>query len=206
MKTPSELYLQLHKFSPNPLANAMSKNRKLTVLGLAAYMRKTKEIESLRLALAFTILGCKPTELDQPRFVLMQFQVESQKTLPKVSQEPFSVLAVLKADHKVIAKPDDDNITTGMLCPPLVCPQIKHVMKINIGKQGTYTSTLRYAFFIMCHRALFKHACIEPLLNVSQDVLVRNPVLNEFHQPFVGDGIKRYINLIPLSTTRLKTA
>ena len=119
MKTPPELYLQLHKFGPNPLANAMSENRKFTVRGLCAYMRKTEKIGSLRfpLALAFTLPDSKPTELDQPRFVLMQLQVKFQKALPKISQEPFSVLAVLKAYHKVIAKPDDDNLTFGMLCP-----------------------------------------------------------------------------------------
>jgi len=61
----------------------------------------------------------------------MQFQTKSQKTFPKISQEPFSVPAVLKADHKVIAKPNDDNITTDMLAPPLVSPQVKHVMQVT---------------------------------------------------------------------------
>ncbi len=66
MKTPSEIYPQLHKFRPNPLANTVSENRVLTVLGLTAYMRKSKKIESFRFPLSSpsTILSRKPTELD----------------------------------------------------------------------------------------------------------------------------------------------
>jgi len=138
MKTQFKLLFERHKFCPNPFANAMSKHHELPVLSPAAYMRKTEKIECLwfSLALAFTILGRKPTKLDQPRFVLMQFQVKLQKPFPKVKQEPFSVFAVLKTNHKVIAVPDDDNITIGMLGPPLVSPQVKHVMQVDVSQQG----------------------------------------------------------------------
>ena len=138
MKTPSELYLQLFKFSPYPLADAVAKNDELSVFGLTAYVGETEKIESLRFtfALVFAIPGRKPTELDQPRFILIQFQVEFQQSFPKINLEPFSVPTVLKADHKVIAVPDDDNVTTGKLVSPLVRPQIKHIMKIYIGQQG----------------------------------------------------------------------
>ncbi|MDF1591855.1 MAG: hypothetical protein P1P89_10105 [Desulfobacterales bacterium] len=197
MKAPLEFHFKLHKFCPYPLANAMSEHHELPVLSLTAYMGKTEKIERFRFSfiLTFTILGSKSAELDQPCFVLMKFQVKLQKTFPKISQEPFSVFAVLKANHKVIAIPDDDNLTTGMLGPPLVSPQIKHVMQVGVGQQGTDTSSLWYALFIMRHRTLFKHACVEPLLNVPQDALVRNPILNELFQPFVGDGIKIATNV-----------
>ena len=139
MKTPFKFYFKLHKFCPNPLANGMSKHHELPVFSLTTYMGKTEKIERLwfSFTLAFTILGSKPAELDQPCLVLMEFQVKLQKTFPKISQEPFSVFAVLKANHKVIAIPDDDNITIGMLGPPLVSPQIKHVMQIDVGQQRT---------------------------------------------------------------------
>jgi len=63
MKTPFELLFECHKFCPNPLANAMSPHNELSVLSLTAYMGETEKIECLwfSLALAFTILGCKPT-------------------------------------------------------------------------------------------------------------------------------------------------
>ena len=91
-------------------------------------MGKTEKIERLwfSFTLAFTILSSKPAKLDQPSLVLMEFQVKLQKTFPKISQEPFSVFAVLKANHKVIAIPNDDNITIGMLGSPLVNPQIEY--------------------------------------------------------------------------------
>ena len=118
MKTPFEFNFKLHKFSPNSLANAMPEHRILSILGPAAYMGKTKKIERFWFSfiLAFTIQGCKPAKFNQPCLVLMEFQAKPQKTFAKVSQKSFSVLPVLKTNHEVIAKSDDDNIATGMLC------------------------------------------------------------------------------------------
>jgi hypothetical protein len=76
-----------------------------------------------------------------------------------------------------------------MLCPPLVSPQVQHVMQIDVCKQGTDTSSLWYALFTTCHNTILKHACVEPLLDVPQHALIRNAVLNEFHQPLVVDGV-----------------
>jgi hypothetical protein len=192
MKTPFELSFKLHKFSSNPLANAMSEHRILSILGPAAYVGKTKKIKRLRFSftLAFAILGCKPAKFYQPRFVLMELQAKLQKTFAKVGQESFSVLPELETNHEVVAKPDDDNIATGMLSPPLVSPQVQHVMQGDVCKQGTDTSSLRYALFTTRHCTILKHACVEPLLDVSQDALVRDTVLNELHQPLVVDGVK----------------
>ncbi len=78
MKTPLEFLFEHHKFCTNPLANAMSEHRELPILGLAAYMGKTEKIECfwLSFTLAFTILGSKPAELDQPCLVFMEFQLK----------------------------------------------------------------------------------------------------------------------------------
>ena len=86
MKTPSEFYFKLHKFSTNPLAYAMPDHRILTILGPATYVGKTKKIERLRFSfiLAFAIPGCKPAKFDQPCLVLMEFQAKLQKTFINV--------------------------------------------------------------------------------------------------------------------------
>ena len=148
MKTPSEFYFKFHKLNSNPLADAMPVYGEFPISVLTTYMGKTKEIKRLRFSftLALAVLNCKPTKLDQPRFVLMQFQAKLRKSFPKIDQKPFSVFLVLKAHHEVIAEPDNDNLTTAMLTPPLVGPQIKHVMKIDVGKQRADTSALWYAF------------------------------------------------------------
>ena len=139
MKTPFEFYFKLLKFSSNPLANAMSEHRKLPFLGPATNVRKTKKVKRLRFstALAFAFLSCKPAKLDQPCLVLMEFQAKLQKTFPKLHQKSLSVFSVLKTNYEVVAKPDDDNIATGMPTPPLVSPQVKYVVQIDVCKQGT---------------------------------------------------------------------
>ena len=53
------------------------------------------------LATPFSISEGKPPELDQPRLVRMQFQTELYQPLLKITQEPFGISPVLKAQHKV---------------------------------------------------------------------------------------------------------
>ena len=124
MKTPFEFCFKLHKLRPYPLVNAMSENRIFPVLGLPTYVGKTQEIKRFRFPLttSFAVLGCKPAKFDKPRLALMEFQIELQKTFPKLHQEPLRVLPVLESNHEVIAKPDNDNIATGVPSPPLVSP------------------------------------------------------------------------------------
>jgi hypothetical protein len=89
-------------------------------------MGKTENIECpwFSFTLAFTILGSKPAELDQPCLVLMEFQAKLQKTFPKISQEPFSVFAVLKANHKVIAIPGPHFPLSSLRLQPYDCTRM----------------------------------------------------------------------------------
>lgn len=203
MKTPLQFYFKLHKFGSHSLANDVPEHHILPILGLTADVGKAKKIERLRLSftLAFAIVGRKPPKFNQPCLVLMEFQAKPHKTFTKVSQEPFGILPVLEAKHEVIAEPDDDHIATGMSGPPLVRPQIKHIVQIDVREQRADTSPLGYTFLATRHNTLLKHACVEPLLNVSLDALVRNPVLNELHQPLVVDGIKGNYDTLPTSKT-----
>jgi len=142
MKTPFELRFKLHQFRPNPLVDAMTENRIFAISGLATYVCKTKKIKCFRLSFTspFAVLGCKTPKLNKPRLAPMEFQIELPKALPKLSQEPLRVLPVLEANHEVITKPDKDNIARGVPSPPLVSPQIEHIVQIDVGKQGTNDS------------------------------------------------------------------
>jgi len=192
MKAPSELNFKLHKLSPYPLADAMPINDEFPIPTFATNMSKAKKVEHLwfALAFAFAVVGGKTAKLDQPSFALVKLQVELRKSLLKFHQKSFGIFSVLKADHKVVAKPDNDNISTAMLTSPLLSPQIQHIVQVDIGKQRTDTSALRYAFLAASHRSILKHARIQPLLNVAQNALVCYTVLDELRQPFVVDGIK----------------
>jgi hypothetical protein len=202
MKTPPELNFKLPKFGTYPLADAVPIYDEFPVPASATYMGKTKKVKRLRfaLALAFAVLGSKTAKLNQPCFILVKLQIKLQKSLPKFHQKSLGIFSILKADHKVVAKPDDDDITTALFTPPLLSPQIKYIVQVHIGKQRTDTSALRHAFLATCHCSILKHAGVEPLFDVPQHALVRYAVLDELYQPVVVDGIKGKHDTLPTST------
>ena len=87
-------------------------------------MRKSEKIEAVGLAFSprLRISGGKAAELDQARFVGVEFQIELSESLPKVFPEPLGVGAVLEANHKVVGKTDDDDIPARLLPSPLFGP------------------------------------------------------------------------------------
>ncbi len=68
-------------------------------------MREPQEVEGFRATETPRLpsSGGEPSELDQARLLVRQFHVELREPLAKVSQEPLSVLMMLKARHEVIS-------------------------------------------------------------------------------------------------------
>ena len=82
---PSPHFLaQLLELADHPLPLGFLAEKQAPVLGLPAVMREAQEVENLRScpALAPTVLFGKPSELDQPRFLRMQFQCACQCNIP----------------------------------------------------------------------------------------------------------------------------
>ncbi len=86
-------------------------------------------------ATPFSISEGKPSELNQPRLVLMQFQTELHQPLPKITQEPLGVSPILKAQHNVIGVSDDYDIADCRFLAPSFHPQIEDVMQVHIREQ-----------------------------------------------------------------------
>ena len=57
-------------------------------------------------------------------------------------------------------------------------------------RTGSSTPPLRRTFFAPCPRPVLQHAGVQPFLDEPHDAPVRNPVLEELHQPPVVDGIE----------------
>jgi hypothetical protein len=100
------------------------------VLVFRAYIRETKKRERFRLPepTALPVTDSEPPELDQPRLLRMQLQPELREPLAKISQEPLGVLTILKAGHVVIGVAHENDIPSRVTSPPLVGPQVKHVV------------------------------------------------------------------------------
>ena len=64
-------------------------------------------------------------------------------------------------------------------------------MKIDVRQQRRGTSALGRPFLHSYSFPILQHAGIEPFLDEPHDAPVRDPVLDELHQPFVGNPIEK---------------
>jgi hypothetical protein len=103
------------EFCNHPFANGLPKNNEFPICGLAANMCETKKIKRLWLTFASVpaVLGRKTPKLDNPRFATVKLQVEHPKTLYQIFVEPLSVFPVLKANHKVVAESNDNDLSAS---------------------------------------------------------------------------------------------
>src|SRR5437879_10520523 len=68
-------------------------------------------------------------------------------------------------------------------------------MEINVGQQRRGTAALGRPFLHTYPFPILQHASIQPFLDEPHDAPVCDPVLDEFHQPFVGKPIEKVANV-----------
>ncbi|SDY88108.1 hypothetical protein SAMN05421754_102735, partial [Nitrosomonas sp. Nm58] len=70
----------------------------------------------------------------------------------KVLQEAIGIRFVLKSQCTIIGVSDNDDITLSLFTTPLMCPEIEHVVKVDVGKQrGNYCSLRRSPLRLRSH-------------------------------------------------------
>jgi len=133
----TKLLFKKPELGQDALAHRMPENRELSIPGSPTDMGKAQKVEGLRftLAPASTILGRKTPKLQNAGFAAVKLQAKRSEALDQLAVEPLGFLSMLKADDKVIAESDDHHIPKGLFLSPLVRPQIKHIVKINVGQQ-----------------------------------------------------------------------
>jgi len=68
-------------------------------------------------------------------------------------------------------------------------------MKVDVGQQRRGTAALGRPFLHPYPFPILQHAGVEPFLDQSHDAPICVPVLDEFHQPFVGKPIEKVANI-----------
>src|SRR6266852_3578212 len=156
---------------------------------LYADMRKAEKVERLRLPFStpLPLVDRMRTELQQPRFLGMQLQVELLHAFRKFRPKLVGIRLAVKSNHDVVRESHHDDIAVRLLRTPCLDPQIEYVMKIDVSQQRRGTTALR--------RPVLQHAGAEPFLDQSHDAPVRDPMLDELHQPFVRNRIEEAANV-----------
>src|SRR6266581_5393917 len=104
------------KLGSFPLAHRLPQHREHPVASLpAADVREAKKVECLRLPLStsFPIVRCMKAELDNARFLGMQFQFELGESFRQFLMKPRGVRLVLKTHDEVISPADDNHVAFG---------------------------------------------------------------------------------------------
>src|SRR5580692_6729922 len=176
-----------------PLTNRLPYHREVTVAPLLpADMREAEEVERLRLPFSAPLPVSRRvrSELQKPRFVRMQFELELPESLGKFRQEPLGIRFVLEPNHDVVRVPHDDHIAVRLLSTPCLSPQIEDVMEVDVRQQRRCTAALRRPFLHADSFPILQHACVQPFLDEPHDAPVRDAMLDELYKPFVRNRIK----------------
>ena len=62
----------------------------------------------------------------------MKIQAECPHSLPKFLEEPFGIVTILEADHKVVGVSDDVDFSSGVHLPPRMSPRVQDIMQEHI--------------------------------------------------------------------------
>src|SRR6266849_4889920 len=192
MQTSPQLGFHLAQLRLQPLPDRLPHHREPSVPLLPADVREAEDVERLRLPLAGAspVFGRIGPEFQQSRLLGVQLQPELCEPFTQLSQEPFSVRPVLKPHDEVVRIPHDDHVAVGVRLPPSVSPKVEHVVQVHVCQERRNTAPLGRAFFTPCPRPVLQHAGAEPLLDQPHDAPVRNPVLDELHQPLGVNGLE----------------
>src|SRR2546427_5785742 len=176
------------------LAYRLPQHRKPSVAPLLhADVRKAEEVERLRFPFStpLPLVDGIRTELQKARLLGMQFQVELPHSFGKLRPKLISIRFAVESHHDVVGKSHDDDVAVRALLTPCLNPQVKYVMKIDVRQKRRGTATLGRPFLRPYSFPILRHAGLQPFLDEPHDAPVCYPVLDELHQPFVGNSIEK---------------
>ena len=134
----AELLLEFPQLPPQAFADRLPLHGKLPPPVLPADMREAQKVERLRLTFSssFPVEFGKRPELNPARFVGMQFQPKPPHPLPEVLQKTVGFGLGLEPEDRIVGIAHHDHVSSGVLLPPRLHPQVKDVMQIDIRQQG----------------------------------------------------------------------
>ena len=121
----------------------------------------------------------------------MQFEPELPEPLRQFGPEPFGIRLHLESHHDVIGEAHDDHVAVRLLLTPRLDPQVEDIVEVDVRQQRRGTAALGRPFLHSQVLPVLQHAGVQPFLDEPHDAPVRDPVLDELHQPAVGNPIEK---------------
>src|SRR6185295_13420756 len=137
-------------------------------------MCEAKKVECLRLPLSppFSSFNRVAAELNHARLLGMQFQFELGEPLCQFLMKSYGVRLVLKAHYEVIGPAHHYHVAFGLCLPPVLHPEVEHVVQVDVSQQWRGTAALWRSFFTARPLSFFQHARFQPFTDESHYALV----------------------------------
>jgi hypothetical protein len=96
-------------------------------------------------------------------------QPKVREALFELGDKPVRRLLMFETHHEVVGVAHDHDIAVCLPIPPLLDPQVEHVVQVDIGQQWADAPTLHRSLLTSGSLAVLQHARAEPFLNRSHD-------------------------------------
>ena len=83
-----------------------------------------------------------PAKFDQGCLLSIHFQIELPESTFQLCTKTYSHMLVLEAQYHIISESNHYYIARCFPVPPIVCPQVKYIVEIDVGQQRTNTAAL----------------------------------------------------------------
>ncbi len=132
MHAPPQLDFHLLQLGLHSFANCLPKHQKPSLLRLPTDMLEAEEVEGLRPAQTepLSVGRRMASELDKPRLLRVQFQLELLHSFFQFRPEPFGLVFELESNHDVVGVTHHDHIAVRPLLAPCLNPEIEDVMEV----------------------------------------------------------------------------
>src|SRR6266702_282049 len=193
MQALSQFGFHLSELRLQALAHRLPQDRETAIAPLGgADVREAKEVERLGFAqtLACAAFGSKRPKLQQPGLLRIQLQAELAQPLGQLRSKPLGIGLHPESEHDIVRVAYDDHLAARMLSTPRPHPQVKRVVKVDIGQKRRCTAALGRTLLHARALTILQHTGCQPFLDEPHDAPVRDAMLDELHQPSVIDRVE----------------
>ncbi len=156
-------------------------------------MREAEQVEGPGASFAATLIRWSASgalEFDEPRLLRMQRQAVLRETVRKDVHEATSVILTREDHDEVVREADEMRVAFQPRHHLLRKPRVEHLVQVNVRQKRRDDTALRRAGVRMHQRTGLHHACIQPLANESEQHAVAYPLLKNFPELRMIEGVE----------------
>src|SRR6202521_5888351 len=180
---------------PKPLTHGPNVNRELPASTARTDVREAEEVEGRRLPRVRLSRQRRAPKRHEPRLLGMQRQPILREPLRKDSQDPFRILAILKAENEVVGVPNFGGLAAQARFYLVPEPLVEHVVQVNIRQQGADDLPLPGPGLRHQEPTIFDNANVNPFPNQPEDTAVPNPSLDERQELVTHNRVEVTLNV-----------